>query len=184
MIYFIRDAEKKAIKVGYTSKPAGKRLSLLQTGNPSSLTLIGTMDGSKAEEKALHEQFHNLRINGEWFHAAEELESAIGDLLILGGVVRKVSDELERRQNCRFGLKDVVVAIKGWGLKRFYVRHSYWGKDRKLMLSVNPSPRRLVATKRFEEDEDIKVSAEDCLLLSEWPITCRCWCSNDDTCGA
>jgi excisionase family DNA binding protein len=71
MIYFIRCGS--AIKIGYTSNSAEKRLADLQPANPCPLTLLCVVDGSTSDEAALHRTFSHLLIHGEWYAATEEL---------------------------------------------------------------------------------------------------------------
>lgn len=75
MIYFIQQHnESLAVKIGYTAsdEPEG-RLRSLQTGNPSELTVLGTMPGTAADERELHRRFANFRLVGEWFRPVPQL---------------------------------------------------------------------------------------------------------------
>ena len=65
------------MKLGKGNNPT-KRLRTFQTGNPCTLTLLGTIeceDSTQAFEleKELHERFKHLRDRGEWFYARYEL---------------------------------------------------------------------------------------------------------------
>jgi predicted GIY-YIG superfamily endonuclease len=77
-VYFVQEAESGHIKIGYAEKPKD-RMAQLQTGNPRTLTLIGTMPSYKwAEEEAWHHKtFASERIDGEWFRQSEKLLSHI-----------------------------------------------------------------------------------------------------------
>jgi len=66
-VYFIMSEENKEIKIGFTVGPVEKRLSSLQTAHPYKLQLLGTIPGTTEDEKSLHEQFANIRLQGEWF---------------------------------------------------------------------------------------------------------------------
>jgi hypothetical protein len=48
-------------------------LSALQTGSPLKLKVIGYVDGDKDLEKALHSEFSDKKIQGEWFECCTEL---------------------------------------------------------------------------------------------------------------
>jgi len=65
--YLIQDDNTKFLKIGKSQDPV-KRLSQLQTGSSSTLTLLGVLDGDC--EKELHENFKRcrIRINHEWFY--------------------------------------------------------------------------------------------------------------------
>lgn len=69
-VYFAQADDR--IKIGW-SKQVSARLASLQTGCPSPIRLLGTIPGSRAVERRLHEQFASLRLSGEWFRAAPEL---------------------------------------------------------------------------------------------------------------
>lgn len=66
MIYFARDAERDAIKVGY-SADVDKRLSSLQVGNPNRLEIVGLIAAEQRIEPIIHLQLYEGRIAGEWF---------------------------------------------------------------------------------------------------------------------
>jgi hypothetical protein len=70
VIYFIQDTHSKAIKIGISKNPKGRR-SDLQTAHGSKLQLIGVMDGMRTEERKLHAQFS--RLEGEWFEPTYDL---------------------------------------------------------------------------------------------------------------
>jgi hypothetical protein len=71
MIYFITDLEQ--IKIGYSGRKIDKRKKELQTGSSKELYIIGSIEGNKEKEQSLHHKFCQLRQNGEWFKAGEEL---------------------------------------------------------------------------------------------------------------
>lgn len=73
MIYFLQDSQKHAIKIGFSTTEAEARKSGLQTGNPSELIVLLTIDGDRATEKELHKRFASHHVLGEWFQPAPEL---------------------------------------------------------------------------------------------------------------
>lgn len=77
-VYFIEDREARAIKVGWTSRDPAKRLRVLQTGCPRPLALMGSVEGSKGDEKALHDRLRAYRLRGEWFSDCPEVRAQIG----------------------------------------------------------------------------------------------------------
>lgn len=70
IVYFIQDAVKTDIKIGFCLKQPEKRLAALQTGNSNPLRLVGHVPGSEAHEKGLHRRFSRFRTHGEWFSNA------------------------------------------------------------------------------------------------------------------
>ncbi len=74
MIYFVQVGARGSIKIGFTANPkAARRISSLQTANPSRLRLLFCLYGCKKQEAALHERFDYARVRGEWFHPVPEL---------------------------------------------------------------------------------------------------------------
>jgi len=72
VIYFIKCNE--FVKIGFTdAKDATGRLKAMQTGNPYSLEIIGTMPGGMYHEQRLHILFRELNERGEWFKLAPEI---------------------------------------------------------------------------------------------------------------
>lgn len=69
----IRDAERGAVKIGFSCTSLAVRLRHLQNGNPSELRLIGSIPGSILDEHELHRRFAQYRIRGEWFREDGEL---------------------------------------------------------------------------------------------------------------
>ncbi len=75
MVYFIQDSRTFAIKIGFTEQDEpDDRIAALQTGNPSELKVLCTIDMvGRDYEAILHEQFAPYRIAGEWFHPDPEI---------------------------------------------------------------------------------------------------------------
>ncbi|QQN61489.1 GIY-YIG nuclease family protein [Bradyrhizobium diazoefficiens] len=65
-IYFIRNVDADAIKIGHSRDPA-KRLSNLQVGCSGRLELIGVIAAAREIEPIVHDQLFEGRIRGEWF---------------------------------------------------------------------------------------------------------------------
>ena len=69
-IYFIRVGADGPIKVGFTKVAPLKRLDALQCGCPWELRLIGSIRGTKTNEKWLHDhKFTQFKMRREWFSA-------------------------------------------------------------------------------------------------------------------
>lgn len=82
-IYFIRQGPTGPIKIGVSSRPK-KRLTTLQTANPSDLFLLGIIRGGEDVEQKLHERFKPFLIRGEWYRPDPELLQAIRQILETG----------------------------------------------------------------------------------------------------
>lgn len=76
-VYFIRDTNKPEVKIGYSHDPA-RRLRKLEKETRRTLQLLGTIYGGYAEEQALHRQFKDFNIRGEWFRLEGALVQFIG----------------------------------------------------------------------------------------------------------
>lgn len=65
-----------AVKIGWTAKdPPESRLGDYQAGNPRPLVMVGTIPGTKQDEKRLHHKYISLNVLGEWFRPTPELLS-------------------------------------------------------------------------------------------------------------
>jgi hypothetical protein len=78
-VYFIRDTGTGLIKIGHGANPR-RRLQMLQTGCPTRLELMAVIEGGEADERSLHQRFHHLREQGEWFRQGGDLLDHIGTL--------------------------------------------------------------------------------------------------------
>jgi len=72
-VYFIRSEKTYAIKIGFTSGQAEKRLNSLQTAHPYKLRLLAITPGTMEYEKLLHDRFSSYRLEGEWFNPHPDL---------------------------------------------------------------------------------------------------------------
>lgn len=70
IVYFVRSGE--ALKIGMTSDLA-QRLQTLQNASATRLVLLLTLPGDVKVERHYHAKFAHLRLEGEWFRAADEL---------------------------------------------------------------------------------------------------------------
>ena len=71
-VYFIQQGTRGPIKIGVAVDIAA-RIKTLQTGCAEPLRVLATVPGSQQAEHALHRQFADLRMEGEWFSPAPEL---------------------------------------------------------------------------------------------------------------
>lgn len=67
MIYFLATPNESEVKIGFSQGSVVSRVIALQAGSPHPLKLLGVMDGDKERETALHAQFAEQRVRGEWF---------------------------------------------------------------------------------------------------------------------
>lgn len=71
-IYFILAPVANRIKIGYSSNPEN-RIKSIMTASPHDLDLLGTISGTREDERNLHQRFAHIRKNREWFDATPEL---------------------------------------------------------------------------------------------------------------
>jgi predicted transcriptional regulator len=76
MLYLIKEANTKRYKLGYTGKEtAAHRLTGLQTNCSQKLILLLETEGSKADEKLLHQSISEYHTDGgrEWFELTDDV---------------------------------------------------------------------------------------------------------------
>jgi len=76
-VYMIRQGARGPVKIG-VAKGVAKRLATMQTGNHEQLTLLRSFEGAAAEERALHRQFADHRLAGEWFSFTKAMLGDVG----------------------------------------------------------------------------------------------------------
>jgi hypothetical protein len=91
VIYFLKEErEGGLIKIGYVKSELERRITRMQTGNPSFLRLLGVdPTGTRRDEHLLHKRFKKarfqiggrgtdrIRFRGEWFEPVDELMELI-----------------------------------------------------------------------------------------------------------
>jgi hypothetical protein len=77
VIYFIKAGETGPVKIGYSREPQA-RLTMLQTSHYERLTMLATVEGGFALERALHKHFEERRRTGEWFIITD---SEVGEII-------------------------------------------------------------------------------------------------------
>lgn len=108
-VYFIQADENGPIKIGYTADDPKRRLSQLQTGNASTLKLLGAVRGTSAHERKFHADLAEWRLQGEWFEPHPTVISTIQDALAS-------SDVDDQCIHCSFCLRchhDTEVMLRG-----------------------------------------------------------------------
>jgi hypothetical protein len=71
-VYIIHCKDLNTIKIGYSDNPFA-RLSQLQMGNSSELSIISIFKGGLEEESELHNIFKLNSVRGEWFSVDDDL---------------------------------------------------------------------------------------------------------------
>lgn len=89
-VYFIQCLETKRVKIGIAQKPIA-RLTQIQTMSPTKVDLVLSVEGGLELEKALHKEFAETRLHGEWFEHTDELATRMDELL-----AKKLADGVER----------------------------------------------------------------------------------------
>lgn len=135
-VYFVRAVKTGFIKIGYSTAPA-KRVSDMQVGNGESLSLILTVPGSRAEERAFHMRFNDSRERGEWFREDGQLLKFLKakklDLTSVNAAAEVLSGSVMTRGFCRtreeldrlyaIGLPDKDIYMSGRGGETLGIRH-------------------------------------------------------------
>ncbi|UQS95064.1 GIY-YIG nuclease family protein [Pseudanabaena phage Pam2] len=77
-VYIIHCKDLATIKIGYSDNPFA-RLSQLQMGNSSELSIVSVFKGGREEEAKLHEMFELNSVRGEWFSVDDSLVSELAN---------------------------------------------------------------------------------------------------------
>lgn len=72
MIYLILERTNAYLKIGYSTNPKNRKISL-QTSNPFRLELICVRDGEIEDERKLQHKYWELCVSGEWFKYDERI---------------------------------------------------------------------------------------------------------------
>lgn len=76
-VYFL-ECEGR-IKIGF-AKNVENRIRALTTSAPRPIRLLATMEGTRDDERKLHERFAIYRTHGEWFNPGDRLTEYIRDI--------------------------------------------------------------------------------------------------------
>jgi len=79
VIYFIQRASDKAIKIGFSHR-LRDRMYGIKAEARDSLEILCIIDGGRPHETALHKQFSESRLDGEWFSPCKSLLEYISSL--------------------------------------------------------------------------------------------------------
>lgn len=127
-VYFARAAKSGLIKIGFSTTP-DKRLQAIQTDNGDTVSLILTVPGRRAEERAFHVRFNDNRERGEWFREEGQLLKFLKakklDLASVNAAAEQLSGNVLTRGFCRskeelerlyaIGLADKDIYMRGRG---------------------------------------------------------------------
>ena len=81
-VYLLRDATRGHLKIGRSIDPTRRLQALARAQSvPPELVASTEVADAKGVELDLHRRFAHLRLNGEWFHASEEIEHAFTTLV-------------------------------------------------------------------------------------------------------
>jgi Putative antitoxin of bacterial toxin-antitoxin system, YdaS/YdaT/Meiotically up-regulated gene 113 len=83
-IYFIQAQSNGPIKIGTTRHHPARRMVKIQTDCPWPIKLLGAIEGTSAQEKAIHQTLSFFRTSGEWFSPHPTVMAAIETALRVG----------------------------------------------------------------------------------------------------
>lgn len=119
MVYLIINEIEKVCKIGYSENPTA-RLATLQTGCPYPLTLAATVVGGVEQERQLHQDFSEYRLQGEWFQYNKFIQSYFG--VVSSKHARVYFDCLPFLTKCNgaeLGVVLSVLPLLGWNTNEF-----------------------------------------------------------------
>lgn len=148
-VYFVRALKTGFIKIGYSTAPA-KRVSDMQVGTGEPLSLILTVPGNRAEERAFHMRFNDSRERGEWFREDGQLLKFLKakklDLISSNAAAEVLSGNVLKRGFCRtkeeldrlyaIGLADKEIYMAGRGGENIlYCIDAFRGRPGRIFLA-------------------------------------------------
>ena len=74
VLYLAYDKYFKRYKVGITTKKAAERIKQIENASGTELILINTFEGSRKNEKKLHEYLEAYKLKGEWYKDDKKVE--------------------------------------------------------------------------------------------------------------
>ena len=96
-VYVIGSDDFPFVKIGHTTN-VKKRLCQLQSGNPFTLKVLATREGTWALEQLIHRSYAFQRIRGEWFDfGGDDPVKLVDDVIHLVGDVLKDSQPEPRK---------------------------------------------------------------------------------------
>jgi hypothetical protein len=75
-IYFVECTVTSRIKIGCAGNVAA-RMRQLQAASPTELRLLATVPGGIVAERAVHDDFGDERLHGEWFAGSPQLRAFV-----------------------------------------------------------------------------------------------------------
>lgn len=82
VVYFVQAGDENGpVKIGHT-RDLKARMSALANASAVPLVLLGTIQGGRQLEMALHRGFAHLRLEGEWFQAEDDLFHMIAEMFV------------------------------------------------------------------------------------------------------
>jgi len=81
-VYFLREGERGAVKIGYTTMGVSERVQRLQSGNPRELRVLAHKAAGRTYEQRLKARFASVKIRGEWFRPTPELLNLALDIAL------------------------------------------------------------------------------------------------------
>ncbi len=112
-VYIIHCKQLNTIKIGYSDSPFA-RLSQLQMGNSSELSLLSLFKGGKKEEASLHDIFQFNKVRGEWFSVDDKLIEKL-----LAYQADMIAEDLGREELDFFDLIDNAKGVED-NLQKMY----------------------------------------------------------------
>lgn len=79
-LYFVRDGNKTAVKVGLTGEDLIARMSAMQANSPVPLDLLFVLPGDRGDEARIHRVLGEHHASGEWFHCCPPVRRTISAL--------------------------------------------------------------------------------------------------------
>jgi hypothetical protein len=109
-IYFVTTPGYRHVKIGWTIN-VDQRVTAIGQGMPG-LRIAGTMPGTRATERSLHQKFAALKVRGEWFRYAPEIRTYVRSIATM-----KFEDDITHVRSNAWR-SATAKRLENWGLER------------------------------------------------------------------
>lgn len=131
------------VKIGYSRNP-DQRLTTMQTGEHQHLKLLGVLQGTRAEEVALHRRLIASQVRGEWYRRTPEVRGFLATLEPFTATEKQVTVGVVLTAVQHRYFKTVALR-QGFGSLAAFVRYAAIRESQRLDAAARRSAARITA---------------------------------------